>query len=72
MQHAVMRASETVIFEQPVGVADEIAIGEEEQLHEIERLAVAVRAPAPASRGDRRQAASGPARLSFAVEVRSL
>ena len=40
MQHAMMRAAETVIFEQPVGVADEIPISEEEQLDEIERLAV--------------------------------
>ena len=41
MQHAVMRAAEAVILEQAVGVADEIAIGEEEQLDEIDhRLAL--------------------------------
>ena len=36
MQHAMMRAAEAVGLEQPVGVADEIPIGEEEQLDQIE------------------------------------
>jgi hypothetical protein len=52
MQDAMMSATETVIFEQPVRVADEIPIGEEKQLHEIERLAVFLPLHRPrASRG---------------------
>ena len=35
MEHAVMRAAETVGFEQPVGVADEVAIGEEKQFDQV-------------------------------------
>ncbi|GLI93394.1 hypothetical protein LMG27198_23860 [Methylocystis echinoides] len=40
MQDAMVRAAEAVIFEQPVGVADEVPIGKEKQFHEIERLAI--------------------------------
>ena len=36
MQDAVMRAPELVAFEQTVGVAHEIAIGEEQKLDQIE------------------------------------
>jgi hypothetical protein len=57
MQHAMMRAAESVIFKKAVGVADEIAIGEEEQLHEVERFGVVVCAaggPSGSLRGSRR------------------
>ena len=36
MQHAVMGAAEAVIGQDTVGIADEVAIGEEEQLDEVE------------------------------------
>ena len=36
MQDAVMRAAKAVIFEQPVGVADEIPIGEEQEFDQVE------------------------------------
>ena len=39
MQHAVMRAAEAEIGEDGIGVAGEIAIGEEQQLDEVEQLA---------------------------------
>ena len=35
MQDPVMRAAEAVIAEDPVGIADEVAIGEEEQLDQV-------------------------------------
>ena len=38
MQHAVMRAAEIEIGEDGVGIAGEIAIGEEQQLGEFEQL----------------------------------
>ena len=38
MQHAVMRAAEAEILQDGVGVAGEIAIGEEQQLGEFEQL----------------------------------
>ncbi len=38
MQHAVMRAAEAEILQDRVGVAGEIAIGEEQQLGEFEQL----------------------------------
>ena len=55
MQHAVMRAAEAEILEDGVGIAGEIAIGEEQQLGEFEQLrlgqgALARRAAAIAAR----------------------
>ena len=45
MQHAMMRTPEGEAFEKPVGVADEIAIGEEEQFDQVEhRRGVGLRA----------------------------
>ena len=38
MQHAVMRAAEAEILQDRVGIASEIAIGEEQQLGEFEQL----------------------------------
>ena len=38
MQHAVMRAAEAEILQDGVGVAGEIAIGEEQELGEFEQL----------------------------------
>ena len=35
MQHPVMGAAEAVVGEDPVGIADEIAIGEEQQFDQV-------------------------------------
>jgi hypothetical protein len=37
MEDAVMRPAEAVICQYPVGVSDEIAIGEEKQLYQVVR-----------------------------------
>ncbi len=34
MQHPVMRAAETDLVQDPIGIADEVAIGEEQRLDE--------------------------------------
>jgi hypothetical protein len=36
MQHAMVRAPESVAYEQPVGVADKVPVGEEEEFDEVE------------------------------------
>ena len=57
-----MRPAETVIFEQAVGVADEIPVSEEEQLDEIERLGIVLewaRGRAACRGADRRPGGQG-------------
>ena len=60
VQHAVMRPPEAVVGEDPVGVADEVAIGEEQQLDEVVgRLLGERRAGALPRRMRRRACGSG-------------
>ena len=67
MQHAVVRPAEAEVLQEPVGVADEVAIGEEEQLDQID------------TSGARRESGAGSGargrrwpRLPFIGPVRSL
>ena len=60
MQHAMMGAAETVGLEQPVGVADEIAIGEEQQFDQVEQRRL-LAAPRPMALRPGRQCALGSA-----------
>ena len=72
MQHAVMRPAEAEILQDGIGVAGEIAIGEEQQLGEFEQLGLGqtracARAPLP--RGLPR---GGLARGAFAARLDGL
>ncbi len=40
MQHPMMRPAEAVIGEQPIGIGDEVAIGEEQELDQLDDLLV--------------------------------